>query len=116
MGRKTDLYEVEKSLIIQNTAKDIPVKPIAKELSCHQRTIKRFLADPSLMKKRLETGSSKLKTDQNMCRICHAMSANLGKNRGVIFAAVGFKNVPKSIHNKVLPEMGKTYHPLKYLQ
>ena len=39
MGRKTDLSEDEKSLIIQNTTKGIPAQAIAKELGRHQRTI-----------------------------------------------------------------------------
>ena len=66
----------------------------------------RVLADPSPRKKS-DAGSSKLKTDRNMRRIRRAISANLGKNSGVIFAAAGFKNVPKSAQNKVLCEMGK---------
>ena len=91
MGRKTDLSKDEKSLIIHNTAKGIPVEAIAKELGRHQRKIKRFLANPSPRKKRSDAGSSKLKTDRNMRRIRRAMSANPGKNSGAIFAAAGFK-------------------------
>ena len=82
MERKTDVSEDKKSLIIQNTAKGIPVEAIAKELGRYQRTIKRFLADPSLRKKRSDVGSSKLKFDRNMRKICRAMSANPGKKVG----------------------------------
>ena len=51
MERKTDVSEDKKSLIIRNTAKGIPVEAIAEELGRHQRTIKRFLADPSPRKR-----------------------------------------------------------------
>ena len=39
MGRKSDLPENEKSLIIRKTAKCGPIKAIAKELGRRKRTI-----------------------------------------------------------------------------
>ena len=39
------LSEDEKSLIIQNTAKGVPVEAVAKKLGRHQRTIRRFSVD-----------------------------------------------------------------------
>lgn len=113
MGRKPGLSEDEKCSIIQKTAKCIPVEVIAKELGRHQRTIKRFLADPSPRKKRSDAGSSKLKTDRNLRRIRRAMIANPGKTSGEIFAAAGLKDVPKSTRNKVLHEMGQNVSPVK---
>lgn len=113
MGRKKDLSDEEKSLIIQKTAKGVPIEVIAKDLSRHKRTIQRFLADPSSRKKRSDAGSSKLKTVRNLRRIRRALSANAGKNSGEIFAAAGIQNVPKSTRNKVLHEMGKNVSPIK---
>ena len=76
MDCKTDLSENEPFLILRKTAKCVPIEAIAKELGRRKRTIKRFLIDPFLRKKRSDTGSSKIKTDGNLRRICRAMSAN----------------------------------------
>ena len=111
MGRKTDLSENEKSLILQKTAKCVPIEAIAKRTETPAKN-DRFLMDSFLRKKRSDKGSFKIRTDCNLGRIYQAMRANPGKNRGDISCS-RIEKCAKIPHSKVLREMGKYYSPIK---
>ena len=54
MGRAKGLTAVEKATIMKEIAKGTNAKNIARLLCRHIYTVKRFVADPSLRKKRLD--------------------------------------------------------------
>ena len=113
MGRAKVLTDVEKQIIIKETAKGTSTAVIARKLGRHIDTVRRFLKDPSPRKKRSDAGHSRTVSARDMRNVVHQLRQRPGQTSKSIFNGAGLPNVPKTTRNDILRSVASIKSPNK---
>jgi IS30 family transposase len=108
MGRGKDLNDEEKKQIIKLLATSTSLEDIAKKISRHLVTVKRFLHDP-IKKRKTRSDRGILKSATK--RYLRTLKRNLRKAPGAIskriFEQSGSTAIPKTTRNRILGQIAK---------
>ena len=112
MGRRKDLTEDEKSIIIKEIAKGKTSKAIAEKISHHVVSIKRFLQNPCKRKPQSDRGVVKsIKRDMN--NLSRSIRKIPGATSARLFEEAGLPDVTKTTQNCPLRKVTAMKSPTK---
>ena len=109
MGRRKDLTDAEKGIIIKELANSTRPEVIAKRINRHIVTVNKFLNNPLRKRKiRADRGSRKSVSKRDLNSLKRKLRRNPGATSARIFKEAGVPEIPKSTRNRILAKMAET--------
>ena len=114
MGRRKDLTDAEKGIIIKELANSTAPEAIANRINRHVVTVNKFLNDPFRKRKiRADYGSRKSVSMRDLNSLKRKLRKLPGASSARIFKEAGVPRIAKTTRNRILARMAETKRPKK---
>ena len=114
MGRRKDLTDAEKVIIIKELANSTTPEVIANRINRHVVTVNKFLNDPFRKRKiRADYGSRKSVSMRDLNSLKRKLRKLPGASSAKIFKEAGVLSIAKSTRNRILARVAETKCPKK---
>ena len=108
MGRKCDLTQLEKDVIISKLSEGKSTLEISKSIGRYHNTVKRFLEDPTKKRGRADKGHSRLFSRRSLSKLKREAMNNPGLSSAQIFNNVGDVFPSRSTRCRLLRKFAKS--------
>ena len=114
MGRRTDLTDDEKRILVKELANATTPEMIASKINRHVVTVNKFVNDPLKKRKiRADCGSRKSVSKRDLNSLKRKLRKIPGATSARIFKEAGVPDISKSTRNRILAKMAETKCPKK---
>ena len=114
MGRRKDLTDAEKGIIIKELANSTTPEVIANRINRHVVTVNKFLNDPLKKRKiRAHCGSRKSVSKRDLNSLKRKLRKLPGATTARMYKKAGVPDIAKTKRNRILAKMAETKCPKK---